>query len=325
MAVVAGGRVRAKADARSLEGTAAAMTLSAEEYQDHLKTTAVRAGFSFDDVVLPSERNVSVGQLRFRYLDWGTEGLRPILFLHGGALTAHTWDLCCLALRDEFHCMALDQRGHGDTDWAPDANYSIAAQLEDIRGFADRVGLDHFVLVGQSMGAINGLAFAVAHPERLAALVMIDAGPEVRRRGSSRIRDFVNGGAKPETLEEIIARALAFNPRRDPQILRRSLMHNLRRQPDGSWSWKYDRRRFQRLDQEKHLSERRSLVDGLARVTCPVLVVRGADSDVFHEEDAVRLAKNFPDGRHITIPEAGHTVQGDNPKELAAGLREFLG
>ena len=300
------------------------MTLSAEEYHDHLKTTAVRAGFAFGDVVLPGEHDVSVGQLRFRYLDWGTKGLRPILFLHGGALTAHTWDLCCLALRDEFHCVALDQRGHGDTDWAPDADYSIGAQREDIRGFADRLGFDRFVLVGQSMGAINGLAFAVAHPERLSALVMIDAGPEVRRRGSSRIREFVNGGAKPETLEEIIERALAFNPRRDRQILRRSLMHNLRQQPDGSWSWKYDRRRFQRLDHDTHLAERRRLADDLANVTCPALVVRGAESDVFHQDDAERLAKNFPDGRQVTIAQAGHTVQGDNPKDLVAALREFL-
>ena len=301
------------------------MTLSADEYRDHLETTAVRAGFAFGGVVLPSEHDVNVGQLRFRYLDWGTKGLRPILFLHGGALTAHTWDLCCLALRDEFHCIALDQRGHGDTDWAPDADYSIGAQREDIRGFADRLGLDRFVLVGQSMGAINGLAFAVTHPERLSALVMIDAGPEVRRRGSSRIREFVNGGAKPETLEEIIERAVAFNPRRDPQILRRSLMHNLRRQPDGSWSWKYDRSRFQRLDHDTHLAERRRLADNLAKVTCPALVIRGAESDVFHQDDAERLAKNFPDGRHITIAQAGHTVQGDNPRDLVAALREFLG
>jgi pimeloyl-ACP methyl ester carboxylesterase len=301
------------------------MTLSADEYRDHLETTAVRAGFTFGDVVLPSEHDVSVGELQFRYLDWGTKGLRPILFLHGGALTAHTWDLCCLALRDEFHCLALDQRGHGDTDWAPDADYSIGAQREDIRGFADRLGLDRFVLVGQSMGAINGLAFAVTHPERLSALVMIDAGPEVRRRGSSRIREFVNGGEKPETLEEIIERALSFNPRRDPQILRRSLMHNLRPQADGSWSWKYDRSRFQRLDQDTHLAERRRLADNLANVTCPALVVRGAESDVFHQDDAERLAQNFPDGRQITIAQAGHTVQGDNPKDLVAALREFLG
>src|SRR5438105_3082661 len=160
------------------------MTLTANEYHDHLKTTAVRAGFSFADVVLPSEKTVPVGHLRFRYLDWGNEKLPALLFLHGGALTAHTWDLCCLALRDEYHCIALDQRGHGDSDWAEDADYSIGAQLHDTKGFVDKIGLDKFILVGMSLGAINSLAFAIAHPERLSALVIIDAGPEVRRPGS---------------------------------------------------------------------------------------------------------------------------------------------
>jgi pimeloyl-ACP methyl ester carboxylesterase len=311
--------------ALTFDGEPEIMSLSSEEYRDHLQSTSVRAGFSFDKVPLPDERDVTLSGLRFRYLDWGTKGLRPIVFLHGGALTAHTWDLCCLALRDEFHCMALDQRGHGDSDWAPDANYSIAAQREDVKGFAKAVGLDQFVLVGMSMGAINGLAYAIAYPETLSALVLIDAGPNVRRPGSSRIRDFVNGGAKPETLEAIIERALSFNPRRDPLILRRSLMHNLRQQDDGNWVWKYDRRRFQSMGGDQHAAERRGLADGLARVTCPTLVVRGAESDVFHDEDAERLAAGLPDGRWITIPKAGHTVQGDNPKDLTAALRDFLG
>ncbi len=300
------------------------MSLSSEEYRDHLKSTSVRAGFSFDDVALPAEHDVVIGDLRFRYLDWGAQGKRPILFLHGGALTAHTWDLCCLALRDEFHCMALDQRGHGDSDWAPDANYSLAAQREDVRGVAEALGLDRFVLVGMSMGAINALAYAIEYPETLSALVLIDAGPNVRRPGSSRIRDFVNGGAEPASLEAIIERALAFNPRRDPLILRRSLMHNLRQEPDGNWTWKYDRRRFQQMGGDRHAAERRGLADGLAKVTCPTLVVRGAESDVFHEDDAVRLTAGLPNGRQVTIPHAGHTVQGDNPKDLAAALREFL-
>ena len=102
------------------------------------------------------------------------------------------------------------------------------------------------------------------------------------RPGSRRIRDFVNGGAEPETLEAIIERALAFNPRRDPLILRRSLMHNLRQQSDGTWSWKYDRRRFLQMGGDQHAAERRGLADGLARVTCPAMVVRGGESDVFH-------------------------------------------
>jgi pimeloyl-ACP methyl ester carboxylesterase len=306
------------------EEPVSAMSLSAEEYREHLATTAVRAGFSFDGVVLPASHEVNVGNMRLHYLDWGNKHLPPIVLLHGGALTAHTWDLCCLALRDEYHCLALDQRGHGDSDWAPDLDYSIAAQLQDTKGFVDELGLDRFILVGMSLGAINSLAFAAAHPERLQALVIIDAGPEMRRPGSSRIRDFVNSVQETVTIEAIIEKALEFNPRRDPKILRRSLMHNLRQQPDGTWKWKYDTRRFQSMGQESHRAARAALADDLSRITCPTLVVRGGDSDVFHEEDGIRLASRLPDGKFVTVPRAGHTVQGDNPKDLVAELRRFL-
>jgi len=301
------------------------MSLSAEEYREHLEATGARAGFAFPGVVLPESREVQVGSMKFHYLDWGNKHLPTMVLLHGGALNAHTWDLVCLALRDDYHCIALDQRGHGDTDWAPDADYSMAAQLGDTKGFVDQLGLDKFILIGMSLGAINSLAFAVNHAERLTNLVIIDAGPEMRRPGSSRIRDFVNGVQETVTLEAIIAKALEFNPRRDPIILRRSLMHALRQQPDGTWRWKYDRRRFQALDQEKHRSERAGLVNGLQRIACPTLIVRGGDSDVFHEDDGIKLAAQLPNGKFVTVPNAGHTVQGDNPKGLVAELRAFLG
>ena len=247
------------------------------------------------------------------------------MFLHGGALNAHTWDLCCLALRDDFHCLALDQRGHGDTDWAHDGDYSIGgAGRPTPSGFIDNIGLDKFVLAGMSMGAINALAYAITIRDRLSHLVIIDAGPEMRRPGSSRIRDFVNEVAERVSIEAIIERALQFNPRRDPKILRRSLMHALRQQPDGSWRWKYDRSRFQRLNMETHRAERAQLGRRLAAIACPTLVVRGGESDVFHDEDAERLAERLPNGKFVKMPRAGHTVQGDNPKDLVAELRRFL-
>src|SRR3954453_8225357 len=275
------------------------MSLSPAEYREHLESTSVRAGFSFDDVVLPESREFHLGRMRFHYLDWGNKHLPTIVFLHGGALTAHTWDLVSLALRDEYHCAALDQRGHGDSDWAHDGDYSIGAALADTKGFVDHLGLDRFILVGMSLGAINSLSFAVAHPERLSHLIIIDAGPEMRRPGSSRIRDFVTQVQETVTVEAIIEKALEFNPRRDPKVLRRSLMHNLRQQPDGNWVWKYDRRRFQQMG-DAHSAERRGLADGFSKVTCPALVVRGAESDVFHDEDAQRLAERLPDGRYVT-------------------------
>ncbi len=300
------------------------MSLSPDEYREHLETTAVRAGFSFPGVVLPESHEFRLGAMRFHYLDWGNRHLPTIVFLHGGALNAHTWDLVCLALREDYHCVALDQRGHGDSDWSHEADYSMAAQLADTKGFVDHLGLGRFILAGMSLGAINSLNFAINYPEMLSHLVIIDAGPEMRRPGSSRIRDFVNGVADTVSLDGIIDKAMAFNPRRDPVILRRSLMHALRQEPDGSWRWKYDRRRFQVLDQEKHRAERAALAGGLARITCPTLVVRGGESDVFHEEDGIRLAQRLPDGKFVTVPKAGHTVQGDNPKGLVSELRRFL-
>jgi pimeloyl-ACP methyl ester carboxylesterase len=146
----------------------------------------------------------------------------------------------------------------------------------------------------------------------------------MRRPGSSRIRDFVNAVQETVTVEAIIEKALQFNPRRDPVILRRSLMHNLRQQPDGTWRWKYDMQRFKSMGQESHRAARAALADGLQRIACPTLVVRGGDSDVFHAEDAERLAARLPNGHWVTVPDAGHTVQGDNPKVLVAELRRFL-
>src|SRR5205085_10108498 len=95
-------------------------------------------------------------------------------------------------------------------------------------------------------------------------------------------------------------------------------------QPDGTGRWKYDTRRFQSMGQDTHRTARAALADGLSLITCPTLVVRGAESDVFHEDDGKRLAERLPDGRFVTVPRAGHTVQGDNPKDLVAELRRFL-
>src|SRR5439155_23399222 len=102
------------------------MSLSPEEYREHLVTTAVRAGFSFSDseVVLPQSREFHLGRMRFHYLDWGNKHRPTIVFLHGGALTANTWDLVCMAFHEDFHCFALHQHGHRPSYWAADGGHS---------------------------------------------------------------------------------------------------------------------------------------------------------------------------------------------------------
>ena len=300
------------------------LALSAREQREHHELGARIAGLEIRDFTPPECHHVILLGRRFHYLDWGSPSRPTVLFLHGGGQTARTWDLVCLALRGEFHCLALDQRGHGDSEWSYELDYRIESHVGDVEAFADHLALERFALVGMSMGCINSILYAIRNPERVAALVAVDAGPWVRSEGGRRIAEFVRETAVLPSLEAHIERAVRFNPRRDPRLLRRSLLHNLRRLPDGSWMRKND----QRLAFDQRIGELdvqiQALAEQLDRITCPTLVLRGADSDIFLDEHAERFANALPDGRWRRVPDAGHNVQGDNPRALLKVLRPFL-
>jgi len=302
------------------------MSLSAEEFRAHLELSAATAGIELADLTLPGAHHLIAGRIRLHYLDWGTAGLPPVLFLHGGGLNAHTWDLVCASLRHERHCLALDQRGHGESEWSPEMDYTTESQVADLEAVVDTLGLSRFVLVGMSLGGVNGLAWAGTHSQRLAGLVLIDIGPEVRSEGVRKIAAFTSSAAPLDSVDQYVERALTFNPRRNRELLRRSLLHNLRQMPDGKFMWKYDQRHRGRTPDPAASERRRTLLwSAVERVECPTLVVRGAQSDVFHDEDAERLAARLRHGRWVKVEGAGHTVQGDNPAGLLVHLREFLG
>ena len=301
------------------------MSLSPDEFRAHLELSSSTAGIKLPDLILPTAHHVILRGMRFHYLDWGTRGRAPMLFLHGGGLNVHTWDLVCAALRHERHCLALDQRGHGDSEWSPEMDYSIESHAGDLGAFVDALGLDRFVLVGMSLGGANALAWAGRHSRRLAGLVLVDVGPEVRADGVRKIAAFTSESTPLPSVDDFVEKALAFNPRRNRDLLRRSLLHNITRMPDGRFMWKYDQRHRGKVVDPAARARRRDLlwsaVDG---VECPTLVVRGAESDVFHDEDAERLAARLRQGRWVRIEGAGHTVQGDNPADLLVSLRAFL-
>src|SRR5262249_16110419 len=142
------------------------------------------AGIGVSDIVLPRHEHVVLGGMRLHYLDWGppsegrgSHGSSPVVFLHGGGLNAHTWDVVCLALRHEHHCYPLDLRGHGDSEWSPGLDYSLGAYLRDLEAFADHLGVGRYFLVGQSLGGLIGISYASRHLTRLAGLVAVDSGP----------------------------------------------------------------------------------------------------------------------------------------------------
>jgi pimeloyl-ACP methyl ester carboxylesterase len=298
--------------------------LAKSETLAHLRQATDVAGLDVDEVVVPAEHDVVVDGLRLHYLDWGRHDRPALVFLHGGCLTAHTWDLVCLSLRADFHCLAVDQRGHGDSEWSPILDYGPDAHARDICRLIEHLELTRPVLIGQSLGGLNAMTYAAEAATHLAGIVLVDVGPDVQSNAARRIANFVMGDPGHGSVDEFIQRAHAFNPRRDPRLLRYSLRHNLRRLPDGTWTWKYDRRG---LSLEYFESVRRSLEglrDGTRAVTCPVLVVRGAETDSFSDTQAASFAAALPNGRWAKVENAGHTVQGDNPRGLALVLTDFL-
>src|SRR5689334_5690824 len=128
-----------------------------------MREAAAAAGVAPRNFVLPSDHFIAANGLKMHYLDWGNPQLPPVLLLHGVRLQAHTWDMAALLLRDHYHLVALDQRGHGDTEWTPDDQLDVSnndLMLEDTRQFIDHLGYEHFILVGMSMGGQNSYRYA---------------------------------------------------------------------------------------------------------------------------------------------------------------------
>jgi esterase len=298
--------------------------LSNAEQIDHLKLSAKHAGLELPAVELPESHHLVVGRMRLHYLDWGAKGRHPILFLHGGGLNAHTWDLVCLMMRARYHCLAMDQRGHGDSEWEPTADYRFDAQVADVEGFIEKLKLERPLLVGHSMGGFAAMGYAIRHASSMAGLVLVDIAPEISMQGSLKIRDFIRMDREMDSVEDFVERALKFNPMRNRELLRRSLLHNLRQLPSGRWAWKHDPNRMPK-DFENERDERKTMImENAQSIVCPTLVLRGSRSDVLTDESAREFSESVPNGRWLRVENAGHTIQGDNPRALLDALDPFL-
>jgi esterase len=286
------------------------------------RTALKIANLQPNEIALPADHQMIIGAIRMHYLDWGGSGT-PIVFLHGGGLTAHTWDCVAVMLRERFRCVALDQRGHGDSEWSPIIDYRIASHVGDIEGLIDALGLQRPILVGQSMGGLNSIAYATRHSDRMRAMVVVDVAPEISAAGTDRIRDF-SSTPELDSPEAFLERAVKFNPLRDPAVLRRSLHYNLRETPAGKWTFKHDQRRRTDDAMRSFTEDRTRLASEASKIKCPTLVVRGALSDVLTDAAAEKFAHSLPNGRWMRVEKSGHNVQGDNPRALLDAMHAFF-
>jgi pimeloyl-ACP methyl ester carboxylesterase len=268
------------------------------------------------NLLQPIDRSLEVNGARLHLLDWGGEGRTPLLLLHGFTGHAHAWDTLSIALQPHFRVLALDQRGHGDSD--PAETYNAIAAFDDISGAVSQLGLASMVLVGLSMGGRNAIYFASKRPELVDRLVILDIGPEISRRAM----EAPPGPPEPETWESIEQAAQhLYRANQYPGIhyYRWVVSHSLRQRADGRLVWKW----------HPSIKERRSQLDidwwaVLRAVTPPTLVLRGEHSHVLDRDVAERMARELPRGRFVEIPRAVHTLHEDNPDAVLAALREFL-
>jgi pimeloyl-ACP methyl ester carboxylesterase len=270
--------------------------------------------------VLPVDGSLDVNGLRLHYLEWGRRGAPEMLLLHGLTSHAHSWDHLARAMQDRYHVIALDQRGHGDSAWPTDGSFRTQDYVADALAVADALGMERFVLIGLSMGAHNAIAFTAAHPERVTHLIPIDIPPAMPPLEERRAR--AAAAQLPERVfaseEEAFRQARAQNPRPPEDVQRERVHWSLKPRDDGKVELKYDPAAPRNWDTA-------DLWDALPRITCPTLVIRGAESEVLSADVAEREAAAFANGRLVTITGSGHPVPLDRPTEFEQAVQDFLG
>lgn len=281
------------------------------------------------------------------YLAWGRRGAPPVVCLHGGGQTAYMFEELGAALRDRWFVVAPDLPGHGDSDL--DDAASLQTGGLDRRGlagsvvaFADFVGIERASFVGASLGGITALTIAAMHPDRVAGVALIDIGHRLEDDGVRRIVAFMTKHESFGSLDEAADAIAEYLPGRKKQSPAR-LTRNLRERPDGRWVWKHALGRNLRSASAAAAPDAstgedatgadapgdwRRLTAGmdeeLVQLACPVLVLRGAQSDVLSDAGAQEVAALVPNARVATIAAAGHLAAGDNPDSTVSLVRHFL-
>jgi pimeloyl-ACP methyl ester carboxylesterase len=275
-----------------------------------------------DPVVRRTSVEVAPGR-SLSALVWGTEPAEMVL-LHGGGQNAHTWDTVALAL--DRPLVAIDLPGHGHSGWPGDARaLDPAAMADEVAEAIRALAPEARMLVGMSLGGITAMVLASRHPELVPRLVLVDVTPGVDQEKSSDIRAFLAGPESFVSFDEILERTIAFNPTRSESSLRRGVLHNAVQREDGSWTWRHQLGRpAESSGLHVDSVEFGSLWDIVGSITAPTLLVRGDLSPVVDDADVAEFRRRRPDAEVMVVQKAGHSIQGDQPLELARILDSFL-
>jgi len=270
----------------------------------------------------PESRYVDVNGLRLHYVDWGNERAPTLVLLHGHCSNIHTFDQLADRLCNEWHVMALDQRGHGDSEWAP--RYDREAFVADFQAFVEAIGLSSFSLLGHSMGGLVGMQYVASVSNFVERFVIVDIGPEIILNDGTKIgRETVDAPEQFDSLEDVYVFLRATDPKSPEGMLRYRTKHAVRQLDTGKWGWKYDPGLRSGAGFEEAPSSEELWV-ALALIDCPTLVVRGERSEILAKDVAERMEQVLSDGRLVEIGGSGHRITLDNLDGLEREVRSFL-
>jgi pimeloyl-ACP methyl ester carboxylesterase len=265
---------------------------------------------------LPQVRRLAVDGVSA--LQWGV-GEPEVVFLHGGAQNAHTWDTVILALGRP--ALAIDLPGHGRSEWRHDHDYSPAQLAAAVAPFIRSTAPNARLVAGMSLGGLAAISLA-ATTDLVRRLAIVDVTPGADAEKAKAIIAFTGGPATFPSFEAIVRRTVEHNPSRSVRSLERGVRHNAREMPDGTWTWRYDPVR--NWSRGAMIPDFVDLWEAVSAIRCPVLLVRGGDSPVVDSSDVSEFTRRQPRARIEVVAGAGHSIQGDRPQELAQLLNAFL-
>ncbi len=261
---------------------------------------------------------------------WGSRQAPPVVLLHGGGQTRHSWgDTARQVAEQGWYALALDARGHGDSSWSPEGNYTIEYLVSDLLKVVQQMKPDRKpALVGASMGGLTALLAAGESSEPVcSALVLVDIAPKMEQKGIERIFAFMSANAKGfASLEDAAEAVAAYLPQRPRPSNHSRLEKNLRRKSDGRYYWHWDPQMLQVWKSSAKNTHRNTerLLAAAHALAVPTLIVRGGMSEVVSERVMSEFLDAVPQVRSADVSEAGHMVAGDSNHAFSHSVIQFL-
>ena len=298
--------------------------MNRNEAHNQLLINAEKAGINFENKIPPEDGWFKSDDLKLHFLDWGDKSKPVCILLHGFAQTAHSWDFISLGLSSNYRVIALDQRGHGDSDWDNNKNYSTPYFVKDIKNLIKFLNIDKFDLIGLSMGGKNSYYYATENQDKINKLIIVDTGPETIKKGKSSIRNFVQMDDQLDSIEDFVTRIKKYNPHRTEEHIRGNILNNIKQLESGKWTWKYDSFLRTGFNVRQRNDNPNEAWEVLKKIYTPTMIVKGGKSDILSSETLDKMTDVMDNAIAKTVEDAGHLVPGDNPIEFTKLAINFL-